>query len=175
METYVKPPRTGMEAFELMPEGTFCQLINDVLIMSPAPTTPHARTQRKIFSVLNNYVEQKQLGEVYFTPVDVYLNRKNAFQPDIFYISNERKNIVKVRGIEGAPDLVIEILSKGNEKYDLTEKKIVYEQSGVGEYWVVNPETKWCEGFILENNIYRSLGEGNGQLTIQMFQLSVSF
>ena len=50
METYIKPPRTGMEAFELMPEGTFCQLINDVIIMSPALTTSHALTQSKIFS-----------------------------------------------------------------------------------------------------------------------------
>ena len=41
METYIKPPRTGMEAFELMPEGTLCQLINDILIMSPAPTPSH--------------------------------------------------------------------------------------------------------------------------------------
>ncbi len=49
METYIKPPRTGIEAFELMPEGTLCQLINDVLVMSPAPTTPHARAQNKIF------------------------------------------------------------------------------------------------------------------------------
>ena len=55
METYVRPPRTGMEAFELMPEGTFCQLINEVIIMSPPPATSHARVQRKIFSLLNNY------------------------------------------------------------------------------------------------------------------------
>lgn len=49
MQTFVRPPRTGMEAFELLPEGTHCQLINDVIVMSPAPTTPHFRTQSKIF------------------------------------------------------------------------------------------------------------------------------
>lgn len=52
METYVTPPRTGMEAFELMPEGTRCQLINDAIIMSPAPTTAHARVLSKIFNHL---------------------------------------------------------------------------------------------------------------------------
>lgn len=175
METMVKPPRTGMEAFKLMPEGTYCQLVNDVLIMSPAPTTTHARIQGKFFSILNNYVAQKQTGEVYFAPVDVYLNQKNAFQPDIFYISNERKDIIKENGVYGAPDLVIEILSKGNRKTDLISKKNVYETTGVKEYWVVDHETKWCEGFVLENKIYQSLGEGNGQLTIQMFQLSIVF
>ena len=175
METYIKPPRTGMEAFELMPEGTYCQLINDALIMSPAPTTPRARVQRKIFSMLNNYVEKNEIGEVYFAPVDVYLNAKNAFQPDIFYISNERKDIIKENGVYGSPDLVIEVLSKGNKKTDLIKKKNVYEATGVKEYWVVDPETKWCEGFILEDKVYKSLGEGNGQLNIQILQLPVLF
>jgi Uma2 family endonuclease len=174
METHVKPPRTGMEAFGLMPEGTFCQLINDVLIMSPAPTTPHARIQNRIFNKVYDAAELMQNGEAFCAPVDVYLNEKNAFQPDIFFISNEKKDIIKRRGIYGAPDLVIEILSD-DRKYDLKKKKAVYEQSGVKEYWVVDPETKWCEGFILENKVYKSLGEGNGQLNIQMFPLSVSF
>ncbi len=175
METYVKPPRTGMEAFKRMPEGTYFQLINDALIISPAPTTSHARVQRNIFSMLNNYVEKNQIGEVYFAPVDVYLNTKNAFQPDIFYISNERKDIIKENGVYGSPDLVIEILSKGNRKTDLTKKRNVYETSGVKEYWVADPDTKWCEGFILENKLYTSLGEGSGQLNIQMLQFSVLF
>ena len=62
MDTYVKPPRAGIEAFELMPEGTLCQLINDALIMSPAPATTHARTQNKIFITLYDSVEK--WGEV---------------------------------------------------------------------------------------------------------------
>ncbi len=174
METYIKPPRTGMEAFELMPEGTLCQLINDVLVMSPAPTTPHARIQNKIFNKLYDTVEQMQTGEVFCAPVDVYLNKKNVYQPDILFISNEKKNIIKRRGIFGVPDLVIEILSD-DRSYDLKKKKTVYEQSGVKEYWVVDPETKWCEGFILENKVYKSLGEGNGQLTIKVLNLGISF
>ncbi len=171
----MRPPRTGMEAFEMMPEGTICQLINDVIIMSPAPTTPHFRTHSKIFSALNTYVEAKQLGTVFFAPVDVYLNRENAFQPDIFYVSTQKSDIIKDRGIEGVPDLVIEVLSKGNEKYDLNEKKTIYELAGVEEYWVVDPKTKWCEGFVLENVTYKSLGEGNGEIIIRMFDLPISF
>ncbi len=174
METYIKPPRTGIEAFELMPEGTLCQLINDVLVMSPAPNTPHARTERKIFSQLNNYVEDCKLGEVFFAPVDVYLNNKNVYQPDIFYISNEKKETIKNRGIFGVPDSIIEILSE-DRNYDLKKKKLVYEQSGVKEYWVVDPETKWAEGFILENSQFKSFGETTGNLTIRMFDLNIAF
>lgn len=175
METMVQPPRTGMEAFKLMPEGTFCQLINDVLVMSPAPLTSHARIQAQIFAAINSFVEGNEIGEVFFAPVDVYLNNKNAFQPDILFILKDRKDIIKEQGVYGAPDLVIEVLSKRTRKNDLGKKKDVYESTGVKEYWVVDPETKWCQGFILENHVYKSLGEGNGNLTIQMFNLSISF
>jgi Uma2 family endonuclease len=78
------------------------------------------------------------LGKVFFSPIDVYLNDKNVFQPDIIFVSKDRSEIIDwKKGIMGAPDLVIEVLSKGNEKYDLTEKKIVYEVSGVKEYWLL--------------------------------------
>lgn len=176
METYVKPPRTGLEAFEIMPEGTLCQLINDVLIMSPAPTPNHQSASGIIYEEISGFVRTKKLGKVFYSPIDVYLNDKNVFQPDIIYIAKDRLEIIDwKKGIMGAPDLVIEVLSKGNETYDLTEKKTAYEVSGVKEYWVVDPETKWCEGFILENKVYKSVGEGNGQLNIRMFPLSVSF
>lgn len=86
--------------------------------------------------------------------MDVYLNSTNIFQPDIFFISRERKNIIEERGIFGSPDLIIEILSFDRNS-DLNTKKDVYKQSGVKEYGVVDPKTKWCEGFILENNQYK--------------------
>jgi Uma2 family endonuclease len=176
METMVKPPRTGMEAFKLMPEGTYCQLINDVLILSPAPTPNHQSALGIIYEEISKFIKAKKLGKLFFSPIDVYLNNTNVFQPDIVFITKDRAEIIDwKKGIMGAPDLVMEVLSKGNEKYDLTEKKTVYEESGVKEYWVVDPTTKWSEGFILENKVYKSLGERNGQLIIQMFQLTVLF
>ena len=174
METMVKPPRTGLEAFELLPEGTLCQLINDAIIMSPAPNTPHALVQNEIFYMLYDFIKKNKSGEVFCAPVDVYLNTINVFQPDIFFVSIERADIIKTRGIYGAPDLVVEILSKDRNN-DLVKKKKVYELCGVKEYWVVDPITKWCEGFILENGHFHSVGEATGQLTIQMFDLSITF
>ncbi len=176
METYVKPPRSGIEAFELMPEGTLCQLINDVLIMSPAPTPKHQLFSKQVFKAIERLVEAKDLGQVFFSPIDVYLNNTNIFQPDIVFVSKERLHIIDWnKGIMGAPELVVEILSKGNKNDDLNRKKKVYEKSGVNEYWLVDPLTKWCEGFILENKEYKSLGEGNGLFTIKMFNLPISF
>lgn len=175
METYIRPPRTGLEAFELMPEGTLCQLINDIIVMSPTPTTPHARIQRKIFVQIEVFIEGHRKGEVFFAPVDVYLNEKNVYQPDIFYLSNEQLSFVKRKGVYGAPALVIEILSEGNQRYDLKDKKSVYEQCGVKEYWVIDPDTKQCRGFILNSNVYESLPESTGSFNIRMFDLSISF
>ena len=174
MQTMERPPRTGLEAFELLPEGTLCQLINDAIIMSPAPNTPHARLQSKLFSKIYNLVEKKKAGEVFFAPVDVYLNNKNVYQPDIFFIAKENANIIKDRGIFGVPDLVIEVLS-ADKKYDLVTKKAVYEKCGVKEYWVVDPITKWCEGFVLTDGSFVSVGEKTGQLLIKMFDLLITF
>ncbi len=90
--------------------------------MIPAPDTLHARTQNKIFTRIYNWVEKSQTGEVFCAPVDVYLNEKNIFQPDIFYIAQANKSIIQNKGIVGAPDLVIEILSD-DRAYDLVRKK----------------------------------------------------
>jgi Uma2 family endonuclease len=175
MEVMARPPRTGMEAFKLMPEGTLCQLINDKLVMSPAPNIPHANVQNEIFNAIFGHVKINQLGIVYSPVVDVYLNEKNVYQPDILYISNERKGIIKNEGIFGAPDLIIEILSKGTWKIDRVKKKEVYQSAGVKEYWIIDPLTKWCEGFISEDGQFKSVGESTGSLTIKMFDLKITF
>ena len=159
-----------------MAEGTLGQLINDNLVISPAPTPNHQSASGIIYEGISRFVRPRKLGKVFYSPIDVYLNSKNAFQPDIVFISKRRFEIIDWnKGIMGAPDLVIEVLSKGNQKYDLNEKKEIYQQAGVLEYWVVNPETKWCEGFILENGSFSSLGEANAELTIKMFELTIPF
>ena len=174
MDTMILPPRTGLEAFELLPEGTLCQLINDAIIMSPAPNTPHADVQNEIFNALFVFVKRKKAGKVYCAPVDVYLNSKNVYQPDIFFITKQRIDIIELKGIYGSPDLIIEVLST-DRKYDLIVKKVIYQTSGVKEYWVVDPKTKWCEGFVLQNGHYDSLGERTGHLRINMFDLPITF
>ena len=173
MATYTTPPRTGREAFEMMPEGTLCQVVNDTLIMSPVPATTHARVQNRIVKDYD-YVEETSLGEVFCAPVDVYFNNKNIFQPDIVFVSTEKKGLIKRGGIFGAPDLIIEILSE-DKSSDLMKKKSVYEQAGVQEYWVVDPKTKWCEGYRLINKASISSSEGYGQLVIHLLAFTLTF
>jgi Uma2 family endonuclease len=99
---------------------------------------------------LGNIVEKirhfvKGKGIAIFSPVDVYLDDENAFQPDLIFISNERMEIIKKDGIYGAPDLVIEILSPSTAQYDLREKFRVYEKYGVHEYWIIDPDMNSVE------------------------------
>src|SRR5437667_60310 len=133
----LNPPRTVFEVFEMLPEGTLCQIINNTLVMSPAPTDSHQKVLGKIFTKLFNFIDDKQLGELRVAPYDVYIDEENVFQPDIVFISAENVHLIKERGLFGAPDLVIEILSAGNKKYDTKNKKDVYEKNGVKEYWLV--------------------------------------
>ena len=137
---------TAKDYFNL-PEGSPYQLIEGELIMTPSPYTVHQAISRNLEMIIANYVKKNKSGYVYDAPIDVYLDNKNAYQPDIIFISNGNKDIIKKTGIDGAPDLVIEILSESNAYYDKKVKKMVYERSGVAEYIIINPKTKSIDVF----------------------------
>ncbi len=142
------PPRTMLEAYESLPEGTPIQLIKNQLIMSPSPLDIHQKIVGTLFNQLMNFVEKNKLGEVRVAPYDVHLDEQNVYQPDILFIAKENLHKIKENGLYGAPDLVIEILSPGTATYDKKEKKEIYERYGVKEYWMVDPKTKEADGFV---------------------------
>jgi len=156
METTMiqSPPRTLMEVFKNLPESTRVQLIKNKLILAPAPRPLHQEILNDINFELLKLVKRKKNGIIYTSPIDVYLDDKNAFQPDIIFLSNENRVIIREDGLHGAPDLVIELLSPSTAKYDLHEKKDVYEHSEVQEYWIVDPATKEVQGYILEEGLF---------------------
>ncbi|WP_084568292.1 Uma2 family endonuclease [Niabella soli] len=85
-KNYQMPPRTAIEVYEMLPEGTLAEVINNVLYMSPAPTFEHQQILGKLFTFLNVYITENDLGECVFSPVDVYLGYNNVVQPDIFLL-----------------------------------------------------------------------------------------
>lgn len=133
------------EDYAKLPEGAPYQLIGGELVMTPSPVPYHQIISRRIGFELLKFNEQKNLGEIIFAPMDVYLSEIDTFQPDIIFISNERLNIIGEKKIEASPDLVIEILSESTAYYDLRHKKRVYEKTGVKEYWIVDPMEKSIE------------------------------
>lgn len=136
--------------FRLLPPGPpYFELIDGTLIMSPSPKFPHQRASTALVVLLKQFVTEHGLGEVVSAPMDVEFDQFNTFQPDILFISNERNGIITDEGdIVGAPDLVVEILSK-NRVHDLVTKRYFYEIHNVREYWVVDLQKKTIE--VLEN------------------------
>jgi len=142
-----------------LPEGdtAIYELINGEIVRRSSPNTPHQRTAMKLVVELARYVQEKKAGELFFAPYDVYFDEKNAgIQPDILFVSNERNFIIRENnGVVGAPDLIIEILSKGTTAKDRGDKKDLYEKFAVKEYWIVDPQNQSIEVYRIENDRYR--------------------
>ncbi len=145
----VKEKKQTIKDYKLLPEGAPYQLIEGELIMTPAPNPRHQFISGNLFEKIRQFT--RGLGVVFYSPVDIYLSEENAFQPDIVFISGERRHIIKEDGIYGAPELVIEILSPSTAYYDIKKKFRVYEKSGVREYWIVDPEMNTVEIYFNED------------------------
>lgn len=163
-----------MDVFKRLPEGTLCQVINNNLVMSPAPNSAHQRVSKNIFRQLDQFVETNRVGEVFYAPVDVYFDEENVYEPDIFFIAADRLSIVK-DNVYGAPDLIVEVLSPGSEKIDKVEKKAVYEKCGVKEYWIVHPLTKKVIGYQLTNGGFIAIPSKDGELMSSLLGITVHF
>lgn len=173
--TAIQPPRTMMEVFNSLPEGTMVQLIENNIVMSPAPLDRHQVMINEIYPELSIFIKRKRLGTTRVAPYDVYLDRKNAYQPDICFISNAKLGLIKKDGLHGAPDLVIEILSPGTAKYDLTDKKDVYERCGVAELWFVDPADSSVTGYSLMEGEYQLFFSSTCKIESKLLDFVVEF
>lgn len=113
--------------------------------MTPSPTVFHQKVSGKIEKALREWVDVHGLGEVYYSPIDVVLSEHNVVQPDILYISRERLGIIKKACIQGAPDLVVEILSPSTLEWDRVTKRRIYGRYGIREYWIADPDGRSIE------------------------------
>ncbi|KYH33898.1 Uma2 family endonuclease [Neomoorella mulderi] len=132
-----------------LPEGAPYQLIGGELVLTPSPTSYHQIISMQLVSKMVAYVTAKNLGIVLHAPMDVYLEETETYQPDIIFIAHDRMDIIKPEKIEGAPDLVVEILSPTTAYYDLRQKYKVYGKHGVKEYWIIDPQDKSIQVFSL--------------------------
>lgn len=175
METAFHPPKTLLEVYQLLPEGTLCQLIQNHLIMSPSPSESHQRVLDKIYRLLGNFVEEQDLGVTRVAPYDVHFDEENVYQPDIIFIANAHLDHIHNDGLHYAPDLVIEILSPSNARYDQIEKKEIYERYGVKEYWLIDPNTKQVNGYQLLDDNFTLLETTTGYFYSQLLQTEIKF
>jgi len=170
-----RPPRTIMEVFKMLPEGTLAELIDGVIYMSPSPIRNHQRIVSLLSARITVFVEEKGLGETYVAPFDVYLDEAlNSVQPDIVFVL--KKNLAIVQNhIHGVPDLTIEVLSPGNKEYDQEKKKGLYERFGIQEYWIIDPSTKEAIGYTLQDGKYVEFFRASGKIQSRLLNESFSF
>jgi Uma2 family endonuclease len=171
----LNPPKTLEEVYRMLPEGTLAELINDQLYMSPAPSLSHQELILELATQIKSLLKKTKNGHVFIAPVDLFINSKNIFQPDIVFVSAANKSMLKEDGIYGTPDLIIEVISPGSRKLDLEKKKKAYEKAGVKEYWAVDPASRNAIGFELKKGAFTSLKEEQGKLSSSLLKHTFKF
>jgi Uma2 family endonuclease len=141
-----------------LPESNLpTELWDGELIMSPAPSFLHQEIVDRFHDLLKVWVRRHQLGKTALAPLDMVLTTRLSTQPDVVFISNARLDIIKER-VMGAADLVAEVISPGSRRRDRIDKRDLYEQHGVREYWLIDPEARTVEVLALQSGAYQLVG-----------------
>jgi len=158
---------TFEEYQKLKYDGFQYEIIEGVMKVTPAPFDKHQAIIGEVYVLIHNFLKQTLKGIIRLNPRDVKFDDNLIYQPDILYIAKERLNINKRNYVDGAPDFIIEVLSKGTLTFDAGKKFNDYEKYGVKEYWIINPDNlimsefyylvdKKYESFDSENNTVKS-------------------
>ena len=133
-------------AYELEPIE---EVIGGKVFMMAPPTSNHNRVAGNIYRIFSNYLHGKKC-EPFPDGEGLYLEEnREEYQPDGMVVCDPDK--VQPDGVHGAPDLVIEVLSPGTARYDRGHKMNTYERHGVREYWIVDPDSRTVEQYVLED------------------------
>lgn len=164
----------------LLPDdGNRYEIIGGKLIVSPSPTFRHQQVSMKLGNALDTFLSRENVGVAVAAPMDVRLSNHDVVQPDLLVVLHGKMARIESRGVIGAPDLVVEILSPSSIETDFLRKAKLYEQSGVREYWIVNPESEMVSVQLLEDDRFALAGEfGRGDTlrstVLEGFELEIA-
>lgn len=133
-------------------DGSRHEIIDGRHYMNPAPNPRHQHVSRYIHHQLFEQIELNGLGSVIYSPIDLQLSEWDVVQPDLVIVL-AANHIITPTKIEGIPDLVIEVLSPSNRGHDLRLKLQLYQQAGIPEYWIVDPEDQSVMQYRLEADV----------------------
>jgi len=134
------------------------EVIDGDLFMTPAPSWQHQSALMRLSLLVGAWVYGHALGSVVQAPTGVVLDEEDGVQPDLVYVSRERAHLISERGVEGAPDLVVEVLSPSTESRDRGVKMRRYAAAGVPHYWLLDLRAKALEAYALGANGYDEAG-----------------
>jgi Uma2 family endonuclease len=150
--------------YEALPsDGRRYEIYDGELSVTPAPSRRHQTISRDLFRVLDAHVRAESLGEVWYAPFDVILSDTSIVQPDIIFVARARLNAVSERGVEGPPTLAVEILSPSTTLNDRVTKHQLYARHGVPYFWLVDPEARMIEVFVLGPDGYSLAARVSGR------------
>jgi Uma2 family endonuclease len=158
-----QPVKLTYDDYVTLPDdGRRYEILDGELAVSPSPTSIHQFVSHNLEFLLSAWVRAQRLGRVWDAPLDLILEPTVVMQPDIFFIANEHSSIVTRRGVEGAPDLVIEILSDSTAARDRGIKLQIYARHRVARYWIVDTEQRTIEVHALRGSAYEVLATYSG-------------
>jgi Uma2 family endonuclease len=136
------------EDLALFPDdGKRHEIIGGEHFVTPSPNRRHQAVLKNLVWALETYLRRQRLGTLYFAPLDVVLSHHDVVEPDLLYVSAARSAILTEPNVQGAPDLVVEILSPSTRSRDERLKRDLYDRAGVAEYWIVDPEAETVKAF----------------------------
>ena len=152
-------PEQGRWTYEdwlrLPDDGARYEVIDGVLHVTPPPGTDHQFSSFDLARAMAEHADDHHLGIVLPAPIGVRVPGQDVpLQPDIVFVRSERAAIIEPKYIEGAPDIVVEVLSPSNWPYDRNEKFATYQAGGIPEYWTVDYRARTVEVFALEGGEY---------------------
>jgi Uma2 family endonuclease len=139
------------------------ELIRGELVMSAAPKAAHQRVAFRLAIAMQEHVESRDLGEVFIAPFDVRFSNFSGVQPDICFVASGHEERIGEDFLEGAPDLIVEVLSPLNRRNDLVRKRMLYADYAVPEYWIVDPEAKTITINVLDGDHYSERDVASGE------------
>jgi Uma2 family endonuclease len=143
------------------------EIIDGRHFVNPAPSPYHQTVSRRLLFQLTALVERKGRGEVFDAPIDVHLAPGTVVQPDLVVLCNRTRRIVGDTKLTGVPDLLIEILSPSNRRYDTHTKRDRYGRAGVREFWIVDPDRRAIAQLVLRRGAYVAAPEVTDRITLR--------
>ena len=166
MSPAIERPRKTVEDYLALPDDVRAELIDGELFVTPSPTPDHQRLVLRLARSLDGAVTERGGGELFIAPLDVHLPTGAVVQPDLLYVSEGRRHIVR-DWVRGVPDLVVEIVSPTGAERDRIVKRELYARNGVPEYWIVDPGERSVEVLRLAKGAYAPAGWFTGEAVLR--------
>ena len=140
------------------PEGERYELIGGDLILVASSNEEHQIVSIELGSLMHYHAKAGDLGRVFHAPFDIVFSDSEVVQPDIMFISKDREDIRTPANVQGAPDLIVEILSPSSVSRDWNYKRELYAKYGVEEYWIADPVHKMISVMLLKEGVLELAG-----------------